>query len=89
MRSSYEYMNYLQVVQVLRRTTGWLIRNRREQALRQKLLTAASHAGRLSWVGSKAVTPEQMEISGLRAENVRLKREAVILKKLRRTSRVN
>jgi transposase len=40
----------------------------------------ASHEGRLSG-GSKAVTPEQMELSRLRAENVRLKREAEILKK--------
>ena len=41
----------------------------------------ASHEGRLTGAGSKAVTPEQMELSRLRAENVRLKREAEILKK--------
>ena len=41
----------------------------------------ASNEGRLIGVGTKMVTPEQMELSRLRAENVRLKREAEILKK--------
>ena len=41
----------------------------------------ASHEGRLIGVGTKTVTPEQMELSRLRAENIRLKREAEILKK--------
>ena len=41
----------------------------------------ASNEGRLIGVGTKMVTPEQMELSRLRAENIRLKREAEILKK--------
>lgn len=41
----------------------------------------ASHEGRLIGAGTKMVTPEQMELSRLRAENIRLKREAEILKK--------
>lgn len=41
----------------------------------------ASHEGRLIGAGTKTVTPEQMELSRLRAENIRLKREAEILKK--------
>jgi transposase len=31
--------------------------------------------------GGKEITPEQMELSRLRAENIRLKRECEILKK--------
>ena len=41
----------------------------------------AAEAGKLSGAGSKVVTPEQMELSRLRAENIRLKRENEILKK--------
>ncbi len=40
----------------------------------------AADAGKLN-SGAKAVTPEQMELSRLRAENIRLKRENEILKK--------
>lgn len=41
----------------------------------------AADAGTLNRAGAKAVTPEQMELSRLRAEVVRLKRENEILKK--------
>ena len=41
----------------------------------------AAAAGKLGSAGIKVVTPEQMELSGLRAENIRLKRECEILKK--------
>lgn len=41
----------------------------------------ASNEGRLIGAGTKMVTPEQMELSRLRAENIRLKRETEILKK--------
>ena len=41
----------------------------------------AAAAGTLQGVGATVVTPEQMERSRLRAENVRLKRENEILKK--------
>ena len=41
----------------------------------------ASDAGKLKGAGGKVVTPEQMELSRLRAENIRLKRECEILKK--------
>lgn len=50
-----------------------------EQTLRNWVKAAA--AGRLTGAGSKVVTPEAMELSGLRAENVRLKRENDIIKK--------
>jgi transposase len=50
-----------------------------EQTLRNWVKAAA--AGRLNGGGAKVVTPEQMELSRLRAENVRLKRENEILKK--------
>ena len=50
-----------------------------EQTLRNWVKTAA--AGRLNGVGAKVISPEQMELSRLRAENVRLKRECEILKK--------
>ena len=43
-------------------------------------------AGKLIVAGAKVVTPEQMDLSRLRAENVRLKQECEILKKQRRTS---
>ena len=38
-------------------------------------------AGNLKGVGDKVVTPEQMELTRLRAENARLKMERDILKK--------
>jgi transposase len=41
----------------------------------------ASDEGKLKGAGSKDITPEQMELSRLRAENIRLKRECEILKK--------
>jgi transposase len=50
-----------------------------EQTLRNWVKLAA--AGKLSGMGAKVVTPEQMDLSRLRAENVRLKRECEILKK--------
>ena len=50
-----------------------------EQTLRNWVKLAA--AGKLNGAGSKVVTPEQMDLSRLRAENVRLKRECEILKK--------
>jgi transposase len=37
-------------------------------------------AGKLNGPGTKEVTPEQMELSRVRAENIRLKRENEILK---------
>ena len=50
-----------------------------EQTLRNWV--KAADAGKLAGVGTKVVTPEQMELSRLRAENVRLKQENEILKK--------
>ena len=50
-----------------------------EQTLRNWVKAAA--AGKLNGAGGKVVTPEQMELSRLRAENIRLKREGEILKK--------
>lgn len=41
----------------------------------------AHDAGKLIGAGTKAVTPEQMELSRLKAENKALKRENEILKK--------
>ena len=41
----------------------------------------ASAAGKLGGAGSKQVTPAEMELSRLRSENLRLKRENEILKK--------
>ena len=42
---------------------------------------AAFDAGKLTGAGTKAVTPEQMELSRIRAENARLRMENDILKK--------
>ena len=56
-----------------------------EQTLRNWVKAAV--AGKLNAPGAKVVTPEEMELSRLRAENIRLKREAEILRKRRRTSR--
>lgn len=50
-----------------------------KQALRNWVKAAA--AGKLNGAGAKVITPEQMELSRLRAENVRLKRECEILKR--------
>ena len=50
-----------------------------EQTLRNWVKAEA--AGKLNGAGTKAVTPEQMELSRVRAENIRLKRENEILKK--------
>lgn len=50
-----------------------------EQTLRNWAKAAA--AGKLNGPGSKVVAPEQTELSRVRAENVRLRRENEILKK--------
>ena len=49
-----------------------------EQTLRNRV--KAYDAGKLNGPGSKQVTAEEMELSRLRAENIRLKRENEILK---------
>jgi transposase len=49
-----------------------------EQTLRNGVKAAA--AGQLTAVGAKPVTPEQMELSRLRAENARLKMHVDIKK---------
>lgn len=50
-----------------------------EQTLRNWIKAAGD--GKLTGAGSKAVTPEQMELSRLRTENARLKRDMEIVKK--------
>ena len=50
-----------------------------DQTLRNGI--KASAEGKLRGAGSREVTAEEMELSRLRAENVRLKRENEILKK--------
>ncbi len=50
-----------------------------DQTLRNWIKVAAQ--GKLTGAGSKVVTPEAMELSRLRAENARLKRENEIIKK--------
>jgi len=50
-----------------------------EQTLRNWV--KAAKAGKLNGAGSKVVTPEEMELSRLRAENAKLKRENEIIKK--------
>jgi transposase len=50
-----------------------------EQTLRNWV--KAFDAGKLNGPGTKQVTPEQMELSRVRAENLRLRRENDILKK--------
>ena len=50
-----------------------------EQTLRN--WDKAFDAGKLNGPGTKQVTPEQMELSRVRAENVRLRRELEIVKK--------
>ena len=56
-----------------------------EQMLRNWIKLSA--AGKLTCVGAKPATQEQINLSQLRAGNIRLKRECEILKKPRRTSR--
>jgi transposase len=50
-----------------------------EQTLRNWVKAAA--AGKLNGAGTKVVTPEQMELSRLRAENIRRQWQCEILKK--------
>jgi transposase len=50
-----------------------------DQTLRNWI--AAANEGKLVGAGSKVVTAEMMELSHLRAENARLKRENEIIKK--------
>ncbi len=50
-----------------------------DQTVRNWVKAAAE--GKLNGAGSKVVTPEEMELSRLRAENLRLRRENEILKK--------
>jgi len=50
-----------------------------EQTLRNWVKAAAK--GKLNAPGSRTVTPEEMELSRLRVENARLKRELEIVKK--------
>jgi transposase len=50
-----------------------------DQTLRNWVKAQAE--GKLKGAGNKVVTPEQMELSRLRAENSRLKRENEIIKK--------
>lgn len=56
-----------------------------DQTLRNWFKAAAE--GKLQGAGKKVVTPEAMELSRLRAEVARLKRENDIIKQQRRTSR--
>ena len=56
------------------RELGWI-----DQTLRNWV--KAADAGKLGGAGVRPVTPEQMELSRVRAENARLKREVEILKK--------
>ena len=50
-----------------------------DQTLRNWI--AVANEGKLTGAGNKVVTPEMMELSHLRAENARLKRENEIIKK--------
>ena len=50
-----------------------------EQTLRNWV--SAAKAGKLNPAGTKAITPEQMELSRVRAENARLRMELEIIKK--------
>ena len=50
-----------------------------DQTVRNWVKAAAG--GKLAGAGSRAVSPEEMELSRLRAENLRLKRELEIIKK--------
>ncbi len=55
-----------------------------DQTLRNWVKAAAE--GKVGGAGGKVVMPKEMELSRLRAENLRLKRELEITKKRRRTS---
>ena len=55
-----------------------------EQTLRNWVKAHA--AGKLNAPGARKITPEEMELSRLRAKNIRLRRECEILKKRRHTS---
>ena len=50
-----------------------------EQTLRNWV--SAAKAGKLNAAGTKAITPEQMERSRMRAENARLRMELEVIKK--------
>jgi transposase len=50
-----------------------------EQTLRNWV--KAAKAGKLNAPGAKAITPEEMELSRMRAENARLRMELEIIKK--------
>ena len=50
-----------------------------DQTVRNWIKAAAE--GKLNGAGGRIVTPEEMELSRLRAENLRLKRELEIIKK--------
>ena len=50
-----------------------------DQTVRNWVKAAAE--GKLAGAGGRVVTPEEMELSRLRAENLRLKRELEIIKK--------
>ena len=50
-----------------------------DQTVRNWVKAAA--AGKLNGAGGRVVTPEEMELSRLRAENLKLKRELEIIKK--------
>jgi transposase len=63
-----------QVIGVVARELGLV-----DQTLRNWV--KAAKRGKLNTPGSKAVTPEQMELSRVRAENARLRMENEILKK--------
>ena len=56
-----------------------------DQTLRNWIKAASE--GKLKGTGTKVVTPEAMELSRLRAEVARLKRENEIIKRRRHTSR--
>ena len=56
-----------------------------EQMLRNWV--KAAKAGKLNGAGAGKVTPEEMELSRLRAENIRLKRENEILSRTSRNQR--
>jgi len=56
-----------------------------EQTLRNWF--KAAEAGKLNGPEAKPITPEQLELSRLHAENIRLKQECEIIKKRWRTSR--
>ena len=80
-----EYTSEFESLAVRRVQEGWSVGAvARELGLSGQRLrnwVKAAAAGRLGGAGTKVVTPEQMELSRLRAENARLKRATEILKK--------